>query len=64
MNTKQMNDSKRTGAGRPALAPGLKKVKVGLKMRPWLNEWLNEQSESKISLIEKALIEYYNLEKV
>lgn len=56
-----MQGGKRTGAGRPAIAPELKKKSISLKIPTWLNEWLDEQSESKVSLIEKALFSQYNL---
>jgi len=56
-----MPGGKRAGAGRPTIAPELKKKAVNLKITPWLNDWLNDQDESKTSLIEKALIEQYEL---
>jgi len=56
-----MQGGKRKGAGRPTIAPELKKKSISLKIPTWLNEWLDEQSESKVSLIEKALFAQYNL---
>jgi hypothetical protein len=56
-----MKGGKRTGAGRPAIAPELKKKSISLKIPTWLNEWLDEQEESKVSLIEKALFAQYHL---
>lgn len=56
-----MHGGKRKGAGRPAIAPEIKKKSINLKIPTWLNLWLNEQKESKVSLIEKALITQYNL---
>lgn len=56
-----MQGGKRKGAGRPAIASELKKKSISLKIPTWLNEWLDEQSESKVSLIEKALFAQYNL---
>jgi hypothetical protein len=60
MNLKKQG-GKRTGAGRPTIAPELKKKAVNLKIAGWLNDWLNDQEESKISLIEQAVIEKYKL---
>jgi len=48
-------------AGRPKKEN--KKIPIGLKLSPWLNEWMNRQPESKANLIEKALIEYYQIPK-
>jgi hypothetical protein len=56
-----MKGGKRTGAGRPNIAHELKKKPVNLKIPNWLNDWLDEQPESKISLIEKALMAQYQL---
>lgn len=56
-----MQGGKRKGAGRPAIAPELKKKSISLKIPTWLNKWLDEQKESKVSLIEKALFAQYNL---
>jgi len=56
-----MQGGKRKGAGRPTIVPELKKKSISLKIPTWLNEWLDEQSESKVSLIEKALFAQYNL---
>lgn len=56
-----MQGGKRKGAGRPTIAPELKKKSISLKIPNWLNNWLDEQEESKISLIEKALLEQYRL---
>jgi len=56
-----MQGGKRTGAGRPTIAHELKKKPVNLKIPNWLNDWLDEQPESKISLIEKALMQQYSL---
>lgn len=56
-----MQGGKRNGAGRPPIAPELKKKSISLKIPTWLNEWLDEQEESKVSLIEKALLSQYNL---
>jgi len=38
-----------------------KKIQIGLKLPPWLNDWMNRQPESKAKLIERALIEYYQI---
>lgn len=51
-----MQGGKRKGAGRPAIAPELKKKSISLKIPNWLNKWLDEQKESKVSLIEKTTI--------
>lgn len=56
-----MQGGKRKGAGRPAIAPELKKKAINLKIPTWLNEWLDDQEESKVSLIEKALLAQYRL---
>ena len=56
-----MNTKKRPG--RPTLAANIKKQPVNFKLSPWVNSWLNDQSPSKASLIEKAIIEHYELEK-
>jgi hypothetical protein len=56
-----MTGGKRAGAGRPTIPHELKKKPVNLKIPNWLNDWLAEQPESKISLIEKALLQQFNL---
>lgn len=56
-----MQGGKRKGAGRPAIAPELKKKSISLKIPTWLNEWLDEQPQRKVTLIENAIIAQYNL---
>lgn len=46
-------------AGRPKKEN--KKIQIGVKLPPWLNEWMNRQPESKAVLIETALSEYYQI---
>lgn len=46
-------------AGRPKL--DTKKIPIGVKLPPWLNEWMKRQPESKALLIETALIHYYQI---
>jgi len=38
-----------------------KKVQLGVKLPPYLIEWLKRQPESNAELIEKALCEYYQI---
>jgi len=52
-------DEEKRKAGRPKKED--KKIPVGIKLPPWLNEWMKRQPESKAELIEKALIEYYQI---
>ena len=56
-----MHGGKRKGAGAPIKSPEFKKKPVNLKITGWLNDWLEDQDESKISLIEQAVIEKHNL---
>jgi len=46
-------------AGRPKKED--KKIPIGVKLEPWLNEWMKRQKESKAELIKKALCEYYQI---
>jgi len=48
-------------AGRPKKED--KKIPIGVKLPPWLNEWMKRQPESKAKLIETALVEYYQIPK-
>ena len=54
---------KREGAGRPSLPKDQKKKPVNLKLTPWVNDWLSDQSTPKAQLIEKAVIGYYGLKE-
>ncbi len=56
-----MQGGKRKGAGRPPVDPQLKKVTNSIKIPQWLTDWLNEQEETKVELIEKALMKQYKL---
>lgn len=49
----------RSKAGRPKKDD--KKIPIGVKLPPWLNEWMKRQPESKAKLIETALVEYYQI---
>lgn len=40
-----------------------KKIPIGVKLPPWLNEWMKRQPESKAFLIEMALTEYFQIPK-
>jgi len=46
-------------AGRPRKDD--KKIPIGVKLPPWLNDWMNRQPESKAVLIETALIAHYQI---
>ena len=46
-------------AGRPKKED--KKIPIGVRIPPWLNEWMKRQPESKAELIETALSEYYQI---
>ncbi|SGZ01372.1 hypothetical protein [Moritella viscosa] len=48
-------------AGRPSLPVDVKKKQVTLKLSPWINDWLNANSQSKATLIEEAVIKQYGL---
>lgn len=52
---------KRKGAGRKAGDPILIKKPVGLRMSAWIKDWLDDQEESNIELIENALKKQYKL---
>lgn len=56
-----MRGGKRRGAGRPPIAPQLKKIPNSVKLSRWLTEWLNSQEKAKAVLIEEAVIEKHNL---
>ncbi len=56
-----MAGGKREGAGRPPIAPELKKIPSTVKLSRWVTEWLNEQPEAKAVLIERAVIKAYKL---
>lgn len=56
-----MHGGKREGAGRPQIAPELKKVPNTVKLSQWVTDWLNEQDEAKAVLIEEAVIKAYKL---
>jgi len=46
-------------AGRPKKED--KKIPIGVKLPPWLNDWMIRQPESKAKLIETALVEFYQI---
>lgn len=56
-----MHGGKREGAGRPPIAPELKKIPSTVKLSQWVTDWLNEQDEAKAVLIETAVIKTYKL---
>lgn len=56
-----MAGGKREGAGRPPVAPELKKVPSTVKLSQWVTDWLGEQDEAKAVLIEQAVIKQYKL---
>ncbi len=50
------------GGRKPKLPPEFERVKLsGVRIQGWLYAWLKEQPESAGKLVEKALIEYYEL---
>ena len=46
-------------AGRPK--KDNKKIPIGVKLPPWLNDWMNKQPESKAVLIERAMKDFYKI---
>ena len=50
---------KHDSAGRPKKDD--KKIPIGVKLPPWLNQWMKQQPESKAKLIETALVAYYQI---
>ena len=46
-------------AGRPFKKD--KKIPIGVKLPPYLNDWMKRQPESKAELIETALVSYYQI---
>ncbi len=53
---------RRIGAGRKKQKPELKKHQITFKLSQWMLDWLNEQPEAKVRLIEDALISAYGLD--
>ena len=52
---------KRAGAGRCRIDPQLVKINPGYKLSRWVIEWLRAQEEPAGPMLERALIEKYNL---
>ena len=48
-----------TKAGRPFMKN--KKIPIGVKLPPYLNDWMMGQPESKAILIETAMVNYYGI---
>jgi hypothetical protein len=57
--SEEKNKKPSNKAGRPKKKD--KKIPIGIKLPPWLNDWMNRQPESKAALIETALINYYQI---
>jgi len=54
---------KRKGAGRPKLPASKKRSMVSIKLPGFIVKWLRSQEQSQGKLIEKALIETYEIER-
>lgn len=52
---------RRKGAGRKPQRPELKKKQITFKLSQWMLDWLDEQPEAKVYLVEKALVEHFDL---
>ena len=52
---------KRVGAGRKKTPIHLKRMRYTVRLPNWLITWLQSQSQSQGKLVEKALLETYNL---
>ncbi|SFO08919.1 hypothetical protein [Xenorhabdus japonica] len=57
----ELRGGKRAGAGRPPIDKNLRKMPVTIKIPKWIIDWLNEQPETKVRLIENAIIKHYNI---
>lgn len=57
-----MTGGKREGAGRKPLPKNIKKVGVLIKLPPDLITWMDDQTESRPVLIEKAMREKYEID--
>lgn len=56
--------TRKKGSGRPAMPEECKKKMMTMRLPIWLTEWLREQEDSQSEVIERALVNYYNLRRL